>query len=109
MFWHLNPKKLTPFFEAYKRQCKRRDEEAYMQGFYNLNAFQVALSHFGAGLTGKKSDAKYLEAPIMVKAIEEAGMTQDELDERELEKMLLAEEAWAINDRLRGLPETTIK
>lgn len=42
-----------------------QDEQAYYQGLYNLKAFEVVMAHFGAGLSGKKSDAGYLDKPIL--------------------------------------------
>ena len=35
--------------------------------------------------------------------------TQEELDNREIQRMILAEEQWIKNDRRRGLPETLTK
>lgn len=45
----------------------------------------------------------------MLEIFEENNMTQEELDNRELQKMLLAEEMWIKNDKQRGLQETIIK
>ena len=44
---------------------KIEDEKAYMQGLYNLRAFEVALSEFGAGLSGKSSSAEYFKKPFL--------------------------------------------
>ena len=109
LFWHLTPKKLKAFEKAHKIKKKIKDEEMYMQGFYNLIAFEVSLSHFGAGVFGGKSEAKYLEEPITFKSYREENMTQEELDNLEIQKMIYAEEMWIRNDKLRGLPETIIK
>ena len=43
---------------------KRRDAEAWQQGFYNLSAISTAVSR---ALHGKKSHAKYLEEPLLEK------------------------------------------
>lgn len=41
------------------------DERDYMHGLYVMRAFDVVMSHFGAGLSGKKSKAKYYDKPLL--------------------------------------------
>ncbi len=55
-------------------------------GRYNLDAFSVVMSHFGAGLSGKRSRAKYMEKPISQIAEEKNhAFTEEELKkQREL-------------------------
>ena len=110
LFWHLNPKKLQPFFKAFELKEIREDQKMWAWwGSYGLSAFQTVISHMSAGLSGKRSDAKYIDKPIMQKIRENNGeMTEEEI-QRELNKMLLAEEMWIKNDKKRGLPQTVIK
>ena len=59
-------------------------------GTYGLSAFQTVVSHFGAGLAGKKSDAKYIEKPIYEQAKKNtAELTEEE--KREETEMLFAQ------------------
>ena len=37
----------------------------YIQGLYVYRAFSTVMSHFGAGLSGKKSDAEYFDMPLL--------------------------------------------
>ena len=64
-FWHLSPVKLEAFSEAHRLKQKMNDEQMWIMGRYMLEALGVSLAHFGAGLAGKKSDAKYLEKPFL--------------------------------------------
>ena len=84
-----------------------RDEEMWMQGQYIYEAVSVALSHFSAGMVGKKSDAKYRDKPMMYD-IDSKPKTQEELDNIEIQKMIQAEEMWIRNFESKGLPKTTI-
>ena len=62
LFWHLNPKKLKPFADAYEIRLKEQDALAYYSGIYNLRAFAVVLD--GAFAGRNKSTLKYFEHPI---------------------------------------------
>lgn len=108
LFFKLTPNKLRAFYKSYKQKQKIIDEQMYCQGIYNMNAFEVVISRFAAGLSGKKSNAKYFEHPIMSEAFKDENITQEEIDERELRKMLFAEEMWMKQHRRNGLPETVI-
>lgn len=75
-------------------------------GQYNLKAFAVVVDGI---LNGRKAKSKYFEEPMLWKFLDEAELTQEELDKRALEKEILAMEQWIANDKARGLPETKIK
>lgn len=70
-------------------------------GNYGLSALNVC---FG----DKKSNAEYIKEPILSKTFENDGLTEEEIQEKELRKALLAEEQWIIAGRQKGLPETII-
>jgi hypothetical protein len=109
VFWHLNPKKLQSFYKAYKIKQKMQDEQSWMLGIYFESAAYTAVSNALANAFGKKCKAEYMKKPIMSKIEDDTGLTQEEIDERELKKMILAEEQWIRNDKERGLPTTVIK
>lgn len=65
------PTDLQPYAEAYKLEQKQRDIEAWMQwGAYGLSAVGVAVER---NLAGKKARSKYLEHPVMSKAVDESA------------------------------------
>ena len=74
-------------------------------GNYGVSAMIVAIDRcFGS----KKSKAEYIKESILSKAFENDGLTEEEIQERELRKALLAEEQWIIAGKQKGLPETII-
>lgn len=81
LFWHLNPKKIKAFEEAYKLKRKVEDEQMWLMGMYVNNAVSVAIDH---ALNGRKAKSKYFEKPIMeqVKDNNPDLMTEEEKLER---------------------------
>ena len=77
VFWHLNPKKLESFYDAYRIKQKIRDEEAWIENIYTLRAFQVVMAQFGAGLSGKRSNAQYFEKPLMEEELVQRELTEE--------------------------------
>ena len=74
-------------------------------GNYGVSAMIVAIDRcFG----GKKSKVEYTKESILSKAFENDGLTEEEIQEKELRKALLAEEQWIIAGKQKGLPETII-
>lgn len=100
------PKELEAYDTAHKKQLEEQD---YLQhlwwGSYGLSAVSVAVERC---LAGKKSKQKYIERPVLVKVIEESFMTEEEKEQRALEKALLIEEQWINVGKNKGLPETII-
>jgi hypothetical protein len=79
LFWHLNPKKLKPFYTAYENKRKIRDEEMWIWvGAYFKSAFETVIAHFGAGLSGKTSQAKYIDKPIYKNISNNKELTEEE-------------------------------
>lgn len=105
LFWHLNPTKLESFTDAFELKRKMRDEENWFIGLYVESAVRTAIDR---SFNGKKATSKYIDEPILQTLGADDGLTQEERDKKELKKMLLYEEQWAINDRMQGLPETKI-
>ena len=83
-----------------------RDEEMWAWfGNYGVSAMIVAIDRcFG----GKKSKAEYIKESILSKTFENDGLTEEEIQEKELRKALFAEEQWIMAGKQKGLPETII-
>lgn len=104
-FMHSTPKVLQAYDKAYKLKRKMEDEQAwYIFGNYGISAFIFAISH----CLDKKSKYEYIKKPLLSKIDENDGLTQEEIDEKELKKMILYEEQWQKQYKKKGLPETVI-
>lgn len=75
-------------------------------GMYALSAISVAMEHC---LAGKKAKSEYIKEPFLTNSFEDDGLTEQEIQEKEIRKAILAEEQWSNNSKLKGLPETIIK
>lgn len=105
-FWNVNPHIIKLIAKGHAEKLKEQDSIMHMMGIYVMSAVSVSIDRFAAG---KNSKAKYIKEPILQKSIEEQCMTQEELDERELQKMLMYEEQWANMGKLKGLPTPELK
>ena len=100
---HSTPKVLKAYDKAQLIRRQRIDEIAWhIIGNYGLSAITVAVEHC---LHGKSAKSKYTSQPVMENVLENYGLTQEEIDERELQKMLLAEEQWQRQYKRKGLQE----
>lgn len=99
------PEELEPYNKAHIMERKEQDEKLWSMGIYVESAVRTAIDR---SFNGKKATSKYIEEPILQTLGDDDGLTQEERDKKELKKILLYEEQWAINDRMRGLPETKI-
>lgn len=73
-------------------------------GTYGVSAFIVAIDR----CFSKNPKAEYIKNALLYE-IEKENLTQEELDEIELRKMLYDEEMWIRNDTRRNLPKTILK
>lgn len=78
MFWHLTPKKLECFYNAFRLKKRIQDEQAWMQGQYFYIAAYAATHNAIAGAFGKRGNAKYIEKPILQNAEEGKVLTEEE-------------------------------
>lgn len=79
-FWHLNPKKMKPIYEAEKIKAQQRDEEIWHAcGNYLVSAVMTAVDKC---LNGRKSSVKYIEQPLLRNRAEK----EDDLSEEEIKK-----------------------
>lgn len=106
IFMHLNPKKLDSFYKGYRLRRKLEDERDYNMGIYNLRAVSVSIDHC---INGNKAKSEYFKVPILQSVEDTERLTQEEINERELRKMLLYEEMWRKQAKQKGLPETVLK
>lgn len=101
-----NPKELEPFVKAHKIKQKEKDEVVWsICGNYIVSAVSVAVEHV---LSGRKAKLEYLKEPVLSKVLENDGLTEEQIYEKEVRKALLAEEMWIKEGQKRGLPETVI-
>lgn len=106
-FWKMNPHKINVISKGYEEEVREKDFLLWLQGKYVLEALNVALSHFSAGLSGKKSQAQYMKEPILSQS-NSKELTDAETYEKELKKALISEEQWMVAGKKKGLPETII-
>lgn len=102
----MNPRIIKLLIKGYQEKIKEQDYLAWLFNQYTLSAVLVAIDRT---IAGGKAKAEYIKEPVLQKAIEDMNMTQEELDERELRKMLMYEEQWSNLERKAGLPETKLK
>lgn len=96
------PADLEPYILAFKQQEKLIDHHNWMLGLYVQKATSVAVEH---ALYGSKSKNEYIKEALLSKIDEDDGLSQEEIDNRELRKMLYAEEQWQNVAKRKGLPE----
>lgn len=65
LFWHLNPRKLLPFAEAYRRKNQERSNEMWLMGQYVASALDATVCN-AMPFTKRKRKGKYFEEPIRV-------------------------------------------
>ncbi|MCM1225152.1 MAG: hypothetical protein NC548_62945 [Lachnospiraceae bacterium] len=100
-----SPADLEPYSKAYKLQLQQQDSQLHVMGMYVLSAVSTAIEH---NFAGKKAKSEYIKEPLLSKAFENDGLTEEEIQEKEIRKAILTEQrymAMAIN---KGLPETII-
>lgn len=99
------PKELEPFKKAHKNKIMEQDSLQHMWwGNYGISALIVAIDH----CFNNKAKSEYIKEPILSKAFDNDGLTEEEIYEKELKKALIAEEQWIIASNKKGLPETII-
>lgn len=84
---------------------KIQDEEMWIMGRYVLSAVSTAVEHC---LAGKKAKSQYVSSPLLKDLYVDDGLTQEERDRREIERMLVWEDLSIRRLQEKGLPETEI-
>lgn len=104
-FKHMTPYKLECCLKGHRMNRQMRDEEQYLWwGKYGVSAVYTAVEHCLA----KKPKSKFAEKPIFSHLSENAELTEEQRYEKEVKKVLLAEEQWIMAGKRKGLPETII-
>jgi hypothetical protein len=76
-YWFGDPWMTRAYAQYYLLKRRARNEELWLQGIYNANAFQTVLGNaFG------KKNLKYLEKPLEIFEKTEAEKEQEARDER---------------------------
>lgn len=97
----MNPKKLKPFQIAFDNKRRMRDEENWLYwGTYGLSALQTVMSHFVAGLSGKKSDIEYIKKPIYQQANNKAEELTEEEKKQQTEQLFMQLQIMGANHKL---------
>lgn len=103
---HSTPYVLKAYDKAYRNRRMINDEEMWIMGKYVMSALSTVLGNM---FTSKKTNVEYIKEPFMAKIDEQNKLTQEEIDNREIQKLILYEEQWAKASKEKGLAETIIK
>lgn len=102
-FWQMNPRIIKAITKGHFEKIREQDSIVHAWfGTYGISALVFAIDHC---IHPKDAKSEYIKESIY----SNVGLSEDEINERELRKMIAAEEAWIINDRQRNLAETIIK
>lgn len=92
------PSDLEPYAKAHNLEEREIDSRLYNMGIYNKIAYEVVMSHFGAGIAGKRSSAKYIEEPLLRIMDKNKPLTKEE-KQREVDMFFARENARRVNWR----------
>lgn len=96
-----SPAELKPYELSYQLECRQNDREMWTMGVYVQRAVELAIEQ---AFAGQKAKGEYFKSPLLEEYYENVNLTDEEKEERELQKMLLVEKQWQLNDIRRGLP-----
>lgn len=105
-FMNSCPKELEPFEKGYRLKLQQQDNQMYMMGMYVMSAVSTAIER---NLAGKKAKSGYIKEPLLSKFFENDGLTNKEIQEKEIKKAILIEQQYIAISTNKGLPETIIK
>lgn len=92
------PHELEPYRLAHEIKLQEQDTLAWISGMYFKRALEVVLG----GALGSKN-IEYMSESIMAEMNKYAGMTQEEIDEIEIRKMIANEEKWIAKQKASGM------
>lgn len=73
-YWEDDPWLVQTYKRAHEMKVEMRNQEMWLQGMYNYQAFMTGLANFGNGLSGKhrkKTEHKYMSEPIRIRPLTE--------------------------------------
>lgn len=100
------PADLEPYGKAYKLQTQQQDSQMHMMGMYVMSAVSTAIER---NFAGKRAKSEYIKEPLLSKIFENDGLTEEEIQEKEIRKAILVEQQYITMAEIKGLPETIIK
>jgi hypothetical protein len=100
-----SPREMKPYEDAYLRSQQLLDRNAWSMGNYVTRAVMVAIDH---AFNGKKAKSEYFKKPCLEQYFEDMTLTQEEIDNRELQKMIAYERQQMAKDRANGLKPPTL-
>lgn len=100
------PADLEPYEKAYRLQLQKQDSQLHTMGMYNLSAFLASIER---SFKGKDAKYEYVKEPFLSDSYQNNGLSEEEIQEKEIRKAILEEEAWINACMQKGLPETKIK
>lgn len=100
------PADLEPYEKAHKLQMIEQDSQMHKMGIYVLSAVSTAIER---NFAGKKAKSEYIKEPLLSKSFENDGLTEEEIQEKEIKKAILTEQRYMARAINKGLPETIIK
>ncbi len=65
LFWHLNPRKLLSFAEAYRRKRQQQSDDMWLMGQYVASALDATVCN-AMPLIKRKQKGRYFEKPVRV-------------------------------------------
>lgn len=84
------PKELEPYVDAFEIKSRRRDEELWLMGIYNMSAFRTVIDQC---FNGKKSKCEYFKFPLS----KNQSRNFEDMSEEEKEQAKEYEQLKAIN------------
>lgn len=91
---------MKPYEDAFILYQQAVDRSSYSMGIYVNRAVMVAIDKC---FNGKKSKLEYFEEPLL----RDINLTQEEIDNRELQKMIAQERLNIELDKAKGLKPPT--
>lgn len=98
-----SPYELKPYVDAHKMWIEEQDTLAWISGMYVKSALETVLgSSFGKG------NIKYLNQSVMAEMNKYEGLTQEEIDEIEIRKMIADEMRWSGELKQSGMKNAQV-
>lgn len=93
-YWYASPFLTKTYYDAHTYKVRQRNEELWLQGLYNYQAFSSVMAQFSYSLGGNKGTRPkgYIEKPIDITPKTEQEKRKDR--EKEQAKAIASLNAW---------------